>query len=174
MGEPVHDFSNVDRVYDHILDIGLRPVVEISFMPHDLASDPTTTVFEYGAIVSPPKDWDRWADLVTAFTQHLVDRYGLEEVRDRWSFEVWNEANLEVFWSGTKEEYWKLYDVTVDAGARGRRRSGRRWAVLRRRRLGRGSARPRRPVGIPGGLRQYAHLRQPTTGLPADAGSARS
>ncbi|MEP6666038.1 MAG: xylan 1,4-beta-xylosidase [Nocardioidaceae bacterium] len=114
-GEPVHDFTVADRVYDHVLSLGLRPVVELSFMPRDLASDPSKTVFEYQAIVSPPKDWGRWADLVTAFVQHLVDRYGLEEVRDRWSFEVWNEANLEVFWSGTKEEYWRLYDVTVAA-----------------------------------------------------------
>lgn len=114
-GEPVHDFSGVDRVYDHILSLGLRPVVELSFMPHDLASDPSKTVFDYGAIVSPPRDWDRWHDLVRDLVQHLVDRYGLEQVRDGWSFEVWNEANLEVFWSGTPEEFWRLYDVTADA-----------------------------------------------------------
>ncbi|MGH8895280.1 MAG: GH39 family glycosyl hydrolase, partial [Actinomycetes bacterium] len=86
-----------------------------SYMPHDLASDPSRTVFAYGAIISPPRDWDRWADLVTALTTHLVDRYGLDEVRDRWSFEVWNEANLDVFWSGSRDEYLKLYDVTVAA-----------------------------------------------------------
>ena len=73
------------------------------------------TVFAYDGIISPPRDWDRWADLVTALTAHLVDRYGLDEVRDRWSFEVWNEANLDVFWSGTEEEYLRLYDVTVAA-----------------------------------------------------------
>jgi xylan 1,4-beta-xylosidase len=114
-GLPVHDFSGIDRVYDAVLAIGLRPVVELSFMPHDLASDPTKTVFAYDAIVSPPHDWDRWADLVRALTAHLVDRYGLDEVRERWSFEVWNEANLEVFWSGTPEDYLRLYDVTVAA-----------------------------------------------------------
>jgi xylan 1,4-beta-xylosidase len=114
-GEPVHDFSGIDRVYDALLETGLRPVVELSYMPRDLASDPSKTVFAYRAIISPPKDWDRWADLVTALTAHLVDRYGLEEVRDRWSFEVWNEANLDVFWSGTEEEYLRLYDVTVAA-----------------------------------------------------------
>jgi xylan 1,4-beta-xylosidase len=114
-GEPVHDFSGVDRVYDALLATGLRPVVELSYMPRDLASDPSRTVFAYEAIISPPRDWDRWADLVTALTVHLVDRYGLEEVRDRWGFEVWNEANLDVFWSGTKEEYLRLYDVTVAA-----------------------------------------------------------
>lgn len=111
---PVHDFSGVDRVYDHIRSLGLYPVVEVSFMPRDLASDPTTTVFDYGAIVSPPKDWGRWHDLVRDLTAHLLERYG-EEVVQHWSFEVWNEANLEVFWSGTPEEYLRLYDVTAAA-----------------------------------------------------------
>jgi xylan 1,4-beta-xylosidase len=114
-GEPVHDFTGVDRVYDAVVEIGMRPVVELSFMPHDLAADPSKTVFDYGAIVSPPRDWDRWSDLVRALTAHLVERYGLDEVREWWSFEVWNEANLEVFWSGTPEDYLRLYDVTVAA-----------------------------------------------------------
>lgn len=113
-GDPVHDFSGVDRVYDHIRSLGLYPVVEVSFMPHDLASDPTKTVFDYGAIVSPPRDWQRWHDLVRDLTAHLLERYG-QEVVEHWSFEVWNEANLEVFWSGTPEEYLRLYDVTVAA-----------------------------------------------------------
>ncbi len=114
-GEPVHDFTGVDRVYDHIRSLGLYPVVEISFMPRDLASDPDKTVFEYGAIVSPPKDWGRWHDLVRDLTQHVVDRYGVDEVVEHWSFEVWNEANLEVFWSGSPQEYLKMYDVTAAA-----------------------------------------------------------
>jgi xylan 1,4-beta-xylosidase len=88
--------------------------VEISFMPRDLARDPSATVFEYGAIVSPPRSWDRWADLVANLTAHLVERYGKDEVRG-WGFEVWNEANLEVFWSGTPDEYLRLYDVTAAA-----------------------------------------------------------
>ncbi|MFC6344672.1 glycosyl hydrolase, partial [Nocardioides hankookensis] len=113
-GDPVHDFSGVDRVYDHIRSLGLYPVVEVSFMPHDLASDPAKTVFDYDAIISPPKDWGRWHDLVRDLTAHLLERYG-DEVVEHWSFEVWNEANLEVFWSGTPEEYLRLYDVTVAA-----------------------------------------------------------
>ncbi len=114
-GEPVHDFTGVDRVYDHLRSIGMYPVVELSFMPQDLASDPTTTVFEYGAIVSPPKDWQRWHDLIRDLVAHLADRYGIEELVELWSFEVWNEANLEVFWSGTPEQYLELYDVTAAA-----------------------------------------------------------
>ncbi|MGH8825568.1 MAG: GH39 family glycosyl hydrolase [Jiangellaceae bacterium] len=114
-GAPVHDFRGVDRVYDTVLSLGLRPVVELSFMPRDLAADPSKTVFEYGAIVSPPRDWGRWSDLVRDLVAHLVDRYGLAEVRDHWSFEVWNEANLDVFWSGTPEEYFRLYDLSAAA-----------------------------------------------------------
>lgn len=113
-GEPVHDFSGVDRVYDHVRSLGLYPVVEVSYMPHDLASDPSQTVFDYRAIISPPKDWQRWYDLVRDLTAHLLERYG-DEVVEKWSFEVWNEANLEVFWSGTPAEYLRLYDVTADA-----------------------------------------------------------
>jgi len=92
----------------------MRPVVELGFMPRDLASDPTRTVFGYGAIISPPKDYQRWGDLVHALTGHLVERFGLEEVLT-WDFEVWNEPNLEVFWAGTKAEWLHLYDVTAAA-----------------------------------------------------------
>jgi xylan 1,4-beta-xylosidase len=113
-GEPTLDFSGIDRIYDRVLELGLRPVVELSFMPRDLASDPSKTVFDYGAIVSPPHDWDRWGLLVGELTRHFVDRHGLDEVR-RWAFEVWNEANLDVFWSGTRDEYLRLYDVAVTA-----------------------------------------------------------
>ncbi|MEV4809075.1 GH39 family glycosyl hydrolase [Micromonospora avicenniae] len=112
-GVPVIDFTGVDRVYDLLLGTGLRPVVEIGFMPRDLASDPERTVFQYRGVISPPKDWDRWAELVRALVAHLLDRYG-EEVLG-WDFEVWNEANLEVFWSGTREEWMRLYDVTARA-----------------------------------------------------------
>jgi len=113
-GEPVYDFSAVDRVYDRVLEIGLRPIVELSFMPRDLAADPDATVFEYGAIISPPRDWERWGELVGRLTAHLVDRYGIDEVRT-WGFEVWNEPNLEVFWTGSEQDYLRLYDVAAEA-----------------------------------------------------------
>jgi len=114
-GRAVHDFSGIDRVYDQLMEIGLRPVVELSFMPRDLARDPSKTVFSYEAIVSPPADWERWEDLVRELAAHLVERYGLDEVASRWSFEVWNEPNLEVFWSGTPAEYFRLYDASARA-----------------------------------------------------------
>ena len=113
-GEPVIDFSGIDRIYDRVLELGLRPIVELGFMPRDLASDPSQTVFDYRAIINPPKDWDRWERLVRELTEHLVERYGRAEVA-RWAFEVWNEANLEVFWSGTRDEYLRLYDASVRA-----------------------------------------------------------
>jgi xylan 1,4-beta-xylosidase len=114
-GRAMHDFSGIDQVYDQLMEIGLRPVVELSFMPAALARDPGKTVFSYGAIVSPPRNWDRWAGLVHDLAAHLMDRYGREEVTSRWAFEVWNEPNLEVFWSGTPEEYFRLYDVSARA-----------------------------------------------------------
>lgn len=113
-GEPVHDFAGVDRVYDTVLELGMVPVVELSFTPRALARD-AATVFSYGASASPPKDWDRWADLVRDLVAHLAERYGIDAIVRDWSFEVWNEANLGVFWSGTEAEYWRLYDVTAAA-----------------------------------------------------------
>lgn len=113
-GNPVHDFTAIDRVYDRVLELGLRPVVELSFMPRDLARDPDATVFAYAGHISPPRDWGRWSDLIHDLTQHLVERYGLDEVAG-WGFEVWNEANLDVFWSGTRAEYLELYRRTATA-----------------------------------------------------------
>ena len=79
-GSLVFDFSEVDRLYDQILAIGIRPVVELSFMPAAIARDPEETVFGYRGIISPPRDWGEWRDVVAALAAHLVDRYGLDEV----------------------------------------------------------------------------------------------
>jgi xylan 1,4-beta-xylosidase len=108
------DFAGLDEVYDRFLATGLKPVVELSFMPAELANDPDYTVFEYGARVSAPKEWSRWGDLVRAVTEHLRERYGADEVAT-WEFEVWNEANLEVFWNGTQDDYHRLYEVAARA-----------------------------------------------------------
>lgn len=108
------DFSRVDAIYDQLLEIGLRPVVELSFMPAALARDAGQTVFTYRGIISPPADWAEWRLLVFELVTHLVGRYGLDEVA-QWAFEVWNEPNLTVFWAGTREEYLRLYDEAANA-----------------------------------------------------------
>jgi xylan 1,4-beta-xylosidase len=108
------DFARVDAIYDQLIELGLRPVVELSFMPAALARDRSQTVFTYGAIISPPRDWDQWRLLVTELAVHLVGRYGIDEVA-QWAFEVWNEPNLEVFWPGTQQEYLRLYDEAARA-----------------------------------------------------------
>lgn len=108
------DFTTVDVVYDQLLGIGLRPVVELSFMPAAIAREPDATVFAYRGIISPPAEWAEWRDVVRALVTHLVHRYGIEEVR-QWAFEVWNEPNLEVFWTGTQAEYLRLYDEAAAA-----------------------------------------------------------
>ncbi|MGZ4816961.1 MAG: GH39 family glycosyl hydrolase, partial [Terriglobales bacterium] len=95
---------------------GVRPVVEISFMPKKLASRPQDLhPFWYKQNVSPPKDYAKWDALMKAFAQHLVDRYGIEEVA-QWYFEVWNEPNID-FWSGDPKQatYFELYDHTARA-----------------------------------------------------------
>jgi xylan 1,4-beta-xylosidase len=114
-GRPIYNFSYVDQIYDGLLANGVKPFVELSFMPNKLAANPVFQAFWYKPDVSPPKDWSRWDDLITAFVQHLVDRYGVEEVAT-WYFEVWNEPNLD-FWAGQPRQstYWELYDHTAFA-----------------------------------------------------------
>ncbi|MEW6045064.1 MAG: beta-xylosidase [Bacillota bacterium] len=112
-GKPVYGWRAVDAVYDRILALGLRPFVELSFMPAALASG-TQSCFYWQGNVTPPRDWTQWGALVEAFVRHLVERYGLDEVR-QWYFEVWNEPNLRYFWAGSQEDYWRLYDWAAAA-----------------------------------------------------------
>src|SRR4029077_1718202 len=112
----VHDnFSYVDQIYDNLLANGVRPFVELSFMPKKLAAKEMLHAFWYKPNVSPPKDYAKWDDMITQFAKHLVDRYGVQEV-SQWYFEVWNEPNLD-FWGGDPRQasYWELYDHTVKA-----------------------------------------------------------
>ena len=113
-GNPVYNFSYVDQIYDGLLKNGVRPVVEISFMPKKLAFNPDALhPFWYKQNVSPPKSMEGWDALITHFAQHLVDRYGIEEV-SQWYFEVWNEPNID-FWNGIprKQSYFELYAHTA-------------------------------------------------------------
>ncbi len=112
-GETIYSFYNAFHIYDFLVGIGMRPVVELGLMPDALASG-GRIVFSYAANVSPPKDMDAWAELIRRFVGGLVDRYGAEEVR-RWYFEVWNEPNIKHFWSGTQDDYFALYRATAEA-----------------------------------------------------------
>ncbi len=115
-GNPVYNFAYVDQIYDGLLKNGVRPYVEISFMPRKLAFNPDALhPFWYKPNVSPPKNMDRWDDLIRQFAQHLVDRYGIDEV-SKWYFEVWNEPNID-FWNGIprEESYFDLYAHTARA-----------------------------------------------------------
>jgi len=114
-GNPIYNFSYVDQIYDGLLQNHVRPFVELSFMPGKLASADIRQAFWYKPIVAPPKDYDRWGKLISAFAKHLIDRYGIDEV-SQWYFEVWNEPNLD-FWAGDPKEttYYRLYDVTAVA-----------------------------------------------------------
>src|SRR5918992_1236081 len=108
-----YSFFNADQIVDFLLSIGVRPFVELSFMPKALASG-SKTVFHYRGNVTPPKDYTQWSTLIHTLVGHWVDRYGVREVAE-WFFEVWNEPNLKAFWTGTQKDYFKLYRVTADA-----------------------------------------------------------
>ncbi|MEV4657010.1 xylan 1,4-beta-xylosidase [Micromonospora sp. NPDC049301] len=112
-GEPVHDFAGIDAVLDALAPTGLRPVLELSFTPRALARDPSRVVTGAG-VSSPPRDWDRWAALVGDLVRHLRSRVGDAELR-RWAVEVWNEPDLDCFWTGSREDYLRMYDVTAHA-----------------------------------------------------------
>jgi xylan 1,4-beta-xylosidase len=105
----------VDQIYDGLLANGVKPFVELSFMPNQLAARPAMHSFWYKPNVSPPKDYGKWDGLISAFVMHLIGRYGLNEVAS-WYFEVWNEPNID-FWAGEPKQatYWELYDHTARA-----------------------------------------------------------
>ncbi|MEV0634120.1 xylan 1,4-beta-xylosidase [Streptomyces sp. NPDC050619] len=109
-----HSFTYVDQVVDAYLELGIRPFLELGFMPGELASG-EQTVFWWRGNVTPPASHQEWAELVRATLAHLIDRYGLDEVRT-WPIEVWNEPNLADFWQDADEQaYHQLYEVTAHA-----------------------------------------------------------
>ncbi|MDI6099410.1 xylan 1,4-beta-xylosidase [Actinoplanes sp. NEAU-A12] len=109
-----YSFTYLDQVVDAYLELGIRPFLELGFMPSGLASG-DQTVFWWRGNVTPPRSWRAWADLVRATVTHLVDRYGLDEVRG-WPIEVWNEPNLTQFWQGADADaYYRLYQVSAEA-----------------------------------------------------------
>jgi xylan 1,4-beta-xylosidase len=119
-GKPVYDFKILDQIFDAYHDAGVRPMVELGFMPEALASGTEPYYVPYpktldGSVQTPPKDYTMWGELVRRFTEHLVQRYGKDEV-STWYFEVWNEPDIS-YWKGTTADYLKLYDYSV-AGVR--------------------------------------------------------
>ncbi len=123
-GKPVYDFTITDRTFDEFEKAGVRPMVELGFMPKDLAAAvPGISAYQLhypahttgGASNNPPKDYKMWGELVRRYTEHLVERYGRERV-STWYFEVWNEPDID-YWHGTMLDYFALYDYAV-AGVR--------------------------------------------------------
>ena len=113
-GNPVYNWQYIDKLFDYLLSIKMKPFVELGFMPNALASG-SKTVFWWKGNITPPKDYQKWANLIKNMVQHFKERYGDNEIKT-WYFEVWNEPNLkDVFFSGDQKEYFKLYSVTANA-----------------------------------------------------------
>lgn len=112
-GHEIYNWQYVDKLYDFILSVGLKPFIELSFMPKDLASG-GKTVFWWKANVTKPKSWDAYGKLINEFTKHLAERYGKEEVKT-WYFEVWNEPNHHAFFDGNLEDYFTMYTTALKA-----------------------------------------------------------
>ena len=108
-----YQWRTINGIYDTLLDVGLRPFVELNPMPKALASG-DRTIFWYGMNVTPPKDFNQWEDLIENYARQCIRRYGRAEVR-QWYFELWNEPNMPGFWTGEFEGYIKLYEHTVAA-----------------------------------------------------------
>jgi len=109
----LYSFFNADQIFDFLVSIGMRPIVELSFMPLALSSG-DDTVFHYKGNITPPRDMAQWQALMHKLAAHWVERYGIDEVA-QWYFEVWNEPNLPAFWTGTQAQYFALYDTTARA-----------------------------------------------------------
>ena len=119
-GNPVYNWQYVNEVYDRMLKVGIRPFVELSFFPKGIAADNTKMQMWYqNRITYDASRLGKWKGLVEAFTRHVVERYGIDEVRT-WYFEVWNEPNLNMgqkagFFEGTKSDYFQLYKASAEA-----------------------------------------------------------
>jgi len=118
-GKPVYSWTLLDRIFDTFHAAGIKPLVEIGFMPEALSthSQPYRHTFPQGSVFTgwtyPPKDYQKWSEVVFQFVRHLRERYGDAEVKT-WLWEVWNEPDIP-YWQGTPEEFFKLYDYSVDA-----------------------------------------------------------
>jgi xylan 1,4-beta-xylosidase len=118
-GKPIYDWTVVDSIVDTYVQRGIKPLMEIGFMPKDLSSKPVPYEHSWSkggnlwtGWTYPPKDYNKWRELVYQWIKHSIERYGKEEVIT-WLWEVWNEPDIP-YWSGTFEEYCKLYDYAAD------------------------------------------------------------
>lgn len=107
-------FRKIGMVYDNILACGMKPYVEMSFMPKGLASSDARCGLFYGGHIAPPDNEEEWVSFVQMFVRYLLNKFGREEV-ESWPFEVWNEPDVFVFWAGTKVQYYRLYEITAKA-----------------------------------------------------------
>jgi xylan 1,4-beta-xylosidase len=121
-GNPIYNWTILDRIFDTFHQAGIKPLVEIGFMPEALSTHPQPYrhAFPKGPIFTgwtyPPKDYKKWSELVFQFVQHLRARYGHAEIKT-WMWEVWNEPDID-YWKGTPEEFFQLYDFSADAALR--------------------------------------------------------
>ncbi len=106
-GQTYYTFSGLKRILDAVLASGLKPFLELSFMPVDLSRDPSQTITHYRGPTAPPADFRRWEELISETARFLLATYGADELRT-WYFEIWNEPNIP-FWTGTQDEYFQLY-----------------------------------------------------------------
>ena len=117
-GSPLYDWRITDQIFDALKSAGVRPLVEVGFMPEALSThpEPYRHTFPVGSVFTgwsyPPKDYDKWGALVEAYARHLKQRYGA--ATGDWLWEVWNEPDID-YWHGSPEEYNRLYDVTTAA-----------------------------------------------------------
>ncbi len=122
-GKPIYNWEIIDQIFDTYIERGMKPLVELGFMPKALSQDPENYEHHWGidqkydnvftGWTTPPTDYDKWAELIFQLVKHCQDRYGNDEV-ETWLWEPWNEPNIG-YWSGTFEEYCKLYDYSADA-----------------------------------------------------------
>lgn len=123
-GKPIYNWALVDNIIDSYLKSGVRPYLQIGFMPEAMSSAKAGTPYRHswrpgfayslieGGWNAPPKDYAKWSELIYQWTKHNIERYGRDEVK-KWYFEVWNEPNGKSYWTGTPEEFYKLHDFAI-------------------------------------------------------------
>lgn len=122
-GNPIYDWKILDRMFDTYLARGVRPYAQIGFMPQALSTRPDPYRHDwrpglpynrvYTGWAYPPKDYNKWGELVYQWVKHCVERYGRAEV-ESWYWETWNEPDIG-YWRGTPQEFRKLHDYAIDA-----------------------------------------------------------